>query len=738
MKRIGLFTFIVLILYSTSISAEVYFQMDFEKMPLDEPAVRSYWSEQGFYPDTWDQGLKERTLVDNDYSSSGTNSMKVCYPKDEFGTDHTGCLLPLLFKEKKSKEMYASYTFRFSENFSYGTTSFGGKLPGLSGGDNCSGGSSCDGTNGFSARFMWRDGGKIVLYLYHMDKPSTYGEDVDLVYPNGDIVYAKKGEWYHIAERVKINSDGNTYDGEVQVWVNGVEVLHKTGLRFTSNGDVVDNFYISTFHGGSNDDWCPTDTCHIWFDDITIGTTYDDVKFSDCGKPNLGPNRNLCSSNEVSVKSDRVDPVFSYSWIKDRKIISQESEVVLSEVGDYQLVVDSMGCSKRDTMSLSDKIEPKLPQELFICSQSFATIDPQLCPDGLSFEWSKNGEKLAATEAQLKIKDAGSYEVKISSPNCESVTETVEVSSGLLSVEDVTAEEGKDVELSLSDSGNYGWYDAESGGNLLSEGMTYSTTMPSSPTYLYVKDLDAFGGLIGKKQITGNTYTFKPTEQATRWMLFTTERALTIDSVSVYPHSLPCDIVIRILNDETEEVLFSHEFAGLQSGENRLPLNAYIEKPGKYRMDLVGSTGTLKQSHTDADISYPYKIEGVMSIDGTNTAWMNVDGGRYLGLYNWRISAGNICARTPVLLSPLQSTQNQANIATQIDVYPSFTDGDLFIEGLDGETKITLYNSKGKRMIVRKQKGDKAYFSLANFANGEYLLQIEMKEKVKTCKILKY
>jgi hypothetical protein len=268
--------------------------------------------------------------------------------------------------------------------------------------------------------------------------------------------------------------------------------------------------------------------------------------------------------------------------------------------------------------------------------------------------------------------------------------------------------------------------------------MTYSTTMPSSPTYLYVKDLDAFDGLIGKKQITGNTYTFKPTEQATRWMLFTTERALTIDSVSVYPHSLPCDIVIRILNDETEEVLFSHEFAGLQSGENRLPLNAYIEKAGKYRMDLVGSTGTLKQSHTDADISYPYKIEGVMSIDGTNTAWMNVDGGRYLGLYNWRISAGNICARTPVLLSPLQSTQNQANIATQIDVYPSFTDGDLFIEGLDGETKITLYNSKGKRMIVRKQKGDKAYFSLANFANGEYLLQIEMKEQVKICKILKY
>ncbi|MBR4971320.1 MAG: T9SS type A sorting domain-containing protein, partial [Paludibacteraceae bacterium] len=631
----------------------------------------------------------------------------------------------------------ASYTFRFSENFSYGTTSFGGKLPGLSGGDNCSGGSSCDGTNGFSARFMWRDGGKIVLYLYHMDKPSTYGEDVDLVYPNGDIVYAKKGEWYHIAERVKINSDGNTYDGEVQVWVNGVEVLHKTGLRFTSNGDVVDNFYISTFHGGSNDDWCPTDTCHIWFDDIIIGNTYDDVKFSDCKKPNAGPNRNLCSTNEVKVESDLVSPSFTYSWIKDRKVISTESAAILSEVGEYQLVVDSMGCSKRDTLNLSNKIEPILPEELHICSQSFATIDPQLSADGLKFEWSRNGERLSSTDAQLKVKDAGSYELNISSPNCESVSKTIEVSSGLLSVEDVTADAGENVELSVIDSGNYGWYSSATGGEILSEGMTYSTTMPSSPTYLYVKDLEAYNGLVGKKQITKNTYTFPTSESSSRWLLFTAERPFTIDSVSVYPHTLPCDIVIRIVYDETEEVLFSQEYKGLQSGENRLALNAQVKNAGKYRMDLVGSTGILKQSHTDEDISYPYTIDGVISIDGTNVAWMNKVGGRYLALYNWRISAGNICARTPVLLSPSQSTQISAHKVNKIDVYPTFTDGDLFIEGLSGESKITLYNSKGKKMIVRKQKSDKAYFSLANFANGEYLLQIEMNE-VKTYKILKY
>lgn len=738
MKRIGLFTLVSVLLYSTSIMAEVYFQMDFEKIPVDEPAVRTYWSEEGFNPDSWDQGLQERTKVDNDYSSSGTNSMKVCYPKDEFGTDNTGCLLPLLFNEKKNKEMYASYTFRFSENFSYGTTSFGGKLPGLSGGDNCSGGSSCDGTNGFSARFMWRDGGKIVLYLYHMDKPETYGEDIDLVYPNGDVVYAKKGEWYHIAERVKINTDGNTYDGEVQVWVNGVEVLHKTGLRFTSNGDVVDNFYISTFHGGSSSDWCPTDTCHIWFDDIIIGSTYEDVKFSDCSKPNLGPNKNLCSSEEVSLTSNLVAPSFSYSWIKDRKVISNESSFVASEVGDYQLVVDSMGCSKRDTLSLSNKIEPTLPSEVAVCSQSFALLNPNLDSEGLSFVWSKDGDKLAATTSQLSVKDAGLYEVTISSPKCSTVSQEVKVVSSLLLVEDVSAEVGESVELSVQDSGNYGWYASAEGGEMLYEGVSYSTTMPSTPTYLYVKDLDGYSGLVGKKQITGSTYSFPPSESSSRWLLFTAERPLTIDSVSVYPHSMPCDIIIRVVNDETEEVLFSQEYKGLQSGENRLALNAYVKEAGKYRLDMVGTTGTLKQSHTDEDILYPYVVDGVISIDGTNVAWMNKAGGRYLALYNWRISAGNTCARTPVLLSPNVTTNTEMVETTEIDVYPTFTDGDLFIEGLNPGAKITIFSSNGKKMIIRKIKEDKAYFSLANFANGEYLLNIEVEDKVRIFKILKY
>ena len=269
-------TTIIFCLFSSMLSAQLINSTNFESHEVGTAYTRSIWQSDDFITDTWDNGLLERTSVDNSTSVSGSKSLRITYPVGQFGPGPNGAQVPLMFTPKD--EVYMSYNFRFSENFTWGTTNFGGKLPGLAGGANCSGGAMCDGTNGFSCRFMWRTGGQAVLYLYHMDKPGKYGEDYPLVYPSGENVMFEKGKWYHMAERVKMNTNGTTYDGEVQVWVNGYEVLHVKGLRFTNNGDKIDNLYISTFHGGADATWAPTETCYTYFDDIKIGLTLDDVK----------------------------------------------------------------------------------------------------------------------------------------------------------------------------------------------------------------------------------------------------------------------------------------------------------------------------------------------------------------------------------------------------------------------------------------------------------------------------
>lgn len=249
----------------------------FEKAPTGTPYEENAWKMDGFSP-AWTQTLEKNSAVDEAHAHEGQKSLKVTYPEGTVGPAENGGQAKLLLEPKA--EYYASYYLRFSENFSWGGRHEGGKLPGLAAGDNCSGGMTCDGVNGFSARYMWRQGGRAVLYLYHMDKANKWGDDRELTFADGKPVIFPKNEWIHLVQRVKVNTvkDGLAQkDGEVQVWFNGQEVLNLDNIRFVSNKSKVDNMYFSTFHGGNTADWAPRETCWIWFDELKISDKKEDV-----------------------------------------------------------------------------------------------------------------------------------------------------------------------------------------------------------------------------------------------------------------------------------------------------------------------------------------------------------------------------------------------------------------------------------------------------------------------------
>jgi hypothetical protein len=249
-------------------AASIINETGFETGADESLYTQSSWEADGFDP-AWVQGFNYgRAHIDTEQAHTGSSSLRIDYPANTVGpySGGGGAQAPLQFAPRK--EVYVSYWLRISENFDWGGDNEGGKLPGLASEGLCSGGSTCDGTNGFSARLMWRRDGLAVLYLYHMDKPGSYGEDIVLV-TNGSDVYFQPGQWHKITERVKINTGGN-YDGEVQLWIDGEEALLRTGLRFVTDGSLIDIFYFSTFHGGADSSWAPSVDCHIWFDDIRI------------------------------------------------------------------------------------------------------------------------------------------------------------------------------------------------------------------------------------------------------------------------------------------------------------------------------------------------------------------------------------------------------------------------------------------------------------------------------------
>lgn len=269
--------------------AQIVASADFENYSDNHQYTRSNLSSDGLNPASGKGFNDGRAYIDEDMprsSNGSTKALKITYPANNYGTNGTGVNAPLRFAERS--EVFATYKVRFDENFDWGGTSEGGKLPGLGSGDNCSGCTVCTGSNGLSARLMWRTAGRGVLYLYHMDKPGTCGDDLQLNNPDGTSFFFQKGVWYKISERVKVNT-GSSSNGEVEVWINDQQALLKTGLKFVTNGAKIDNFYFSTFHGGGSNSWAPSRTSYIWFDDLKIGRSKSDV-VNATPAPNAKPN----------------------------------------------------------------------------------------------------------------------------------------------------------------------------------------------------------------------------------------------------------------------------------------------------------------------------------------------------------------------------------------------------------------------------------------------------------------
>lgn len=642
---------ISLLLFVVNTHAQLLHATNFESQTVGAACTRPLWQADGFTTDTWDNGLADRTIIDNFTSVSGTKSLRVTYPAGQYGPDPNGAQVPLLFTARS--EAYMSYWVRFSDNFSWGTTSEGGKLPGLAGGARCSGCATCTGTNGFSARLMWRPGGKAILYLYHIDKVNSCGDNLDLLYPNGENVIFKKATWYHIMERVKINSSPTTYDGEVEVWVNGQRVLLTTGYRFVTNTDKVDALYFSTFHGGSDATWAPTVTCYTWFDDIKIGATKADVDYVSCVGPNLGSDKTLCGSSSVNLDANVSPTNATFTWIKNGVTIGSTSSIQVTTPGDYVLVYDSLGCVRKDTVSVTNVLVPQLGADKFICASSFETLHANIDGNGVSYVWKKNSNIIAnASSTSLTVKDAGTYSVTVSASGCADATDEVIVLSGLLQVADVSGTVDSPVTLSVQNSGtNYGWYSVPTGGAQLYEGKEYATTIPATNTILYVQDNLGYSGIVGKfKPITGGTYTDNRFDRRMKFQVF---RTLTIDSISVYPVTTQ-NVTIRILASDQSTVVSTITYTNLTAGEQRIKIGTQLS-PGIYYMDATGTTDKLSHSYeADTDIHFPYTVDGLISILGSNLAWIDAKP-YYLFFYKWRVTAGNYCARTPVLLSNTSS-----------------------------------------------------------------------------------
>lgn len=385
-------------------------------------------SDEGLNPSFVNGFNSNRVHIASEFAATGDNSIRVDFPATGWGTSGSGAQAPMRFEGQN--DVYSNYAIRLSENFSYGSINYGGKLPGLAGGANCSGGSTCNGSNGFTARLMFGRTGGLILYLYHMDKQGQYGDAFHLLYPDGTKFQFEKGRWYDFQQRVKINT-GNNKNGEVQWWIDGIEVLRLDGIRFVNNGQKVDNLYFSTFMGGGDDSYAPGVDCHMWFDDIKVSTDPKEIFVNDCWKPNLGSDQSICGKESILLDGGNyyTDGI-TYRWYRNGELLLDTTPQLLVRTnGEYILQMEYGSCISSDTVNiLADIFEPNLGLDRYFMSGSSVELSSGEALPNHNYQWFRDGYRIPNADGVSYVANlCGEYKLVISAPSCGEVYDEVNV-----------------------------------------------------------------------------------------------------------------------------------------------------------------------------------------------------------------------------------------------------------------------------------------------------------------------
>ena len=205
----------------------------------------------------WTNGVAENRV--SVLGEAEAAALRVWYPAAAAGAQRSGAQWQLRFDDREA--IYISYRVRFDDGFDFVR---GGKLPGPAGGTANTGGVPPDGSDGWSARMMWREHGCAVFYAYHPDQPGDFGEDLPWN------VEFEPGTWHRIEQVIVMNTPGRN-DGVALGWLDGALALERRDLRYRdAPGLAIDMLYFSTFFGGNDPSWAPAADQFVDFDDFVV------------------------------------------------------------------------------------------------------------------------------------------------------------------------------------------------------------------------------------------------------------------------------------------------------------------------------------------------------------------------------------------------------------------------------------------------------------------------------------
>ena len=227
------------------------------------------------------------------------------------------------------------------------------------------------------------------------------------------------------------------------------------------------------------------------------------------------------------------------------------------------------------------------------------------------------------------------------------------------------------VTLNVTGAGTLKWYDAATGGNLLTTGASYTTPSLTSTTNYYVEQTIVppleYVGKVSKETAatlhTNNSY----------WLVFDCYSPVVLKSVKVYAGAAG-NRIINLRN--SSNTVIQTTTVNIPAGESRITLNFNV--PVGTGLQLATGTSNPNMYRDNSGVSFPYDLAGKISITGTNTGST-----LYYYYYDWEIESPSCSsARTEVTANILsappiaQFTYSQNN--SIVDFTNTSTNGDTY------------------------------------------------------------
>ena len=372
-------------------------------------------------------------------------------------------------------------------------------------------------------------------------------------------------------------------------------------------------------------------------------------------------------------------------------------------------------------------------------------------PNNSSALWSDG-----SSSSSIEVTSSGNYTVTVTSPeySCSTV-KTINLSSiPTLDIEGSTVCKNESIDLSVESDYLVNWYDENM--NLLASGNNYTTPLLNEDVTYYVSN-SFLDNKVGPKEHEGDSE-YSSGNNAIGFLSFDAIGDFTLESVNVYTDE-PAERKFILINEAGDVIAEHTEFIEFCDDEPQtVMLNFEVPAGNNYQIGtdamtneagVGGQNPQLKRTGTNASLSFPYVLDGKVSINKAVYYGQGIDdsGGDdytsyYYYLYDWVIAVDAVeCNAVPVPIT-IEDCNSIEELVVKMNVYPNPSEGLVSIElalEKESEVKISLTNSIGQEVysdLAGKIRNLDQSYNWSNLPKGVYTVNISVNNNTKFEKVV--